>query len=123
MNDRGQKAKHTVERHLAALRIKRYRAIVRTIPAREWLHPRQHLAYRAYAAQCCDLLGKRALARVVWPWQRVSEPKRPPHISLGAWRRSAWRTARASCAAERATPRCSGERRSRRAEHTRSAHR
>jgi hypothetical protein len=88
MNERGQKAKHTVERHLQALRLTRFRQIVRTIPLRSLLAPRQHLAYRAYAAMACDLLGKRGLARVVWPWQaRKAAPARPPYVSAGRWRR------------------------------------
>jgi hypothetical protein len=87
LNERGQRAKHTFARHLQALRLIRFRAIVRTIPARVSLHPRQYLAYRAYAAQACDLLGKRGLARVVWPWQRRIEPQRPPYLSAGQWRR------------------------------------
>ncbi len=88
MNERGQKAKHTFARHLQALRLTRFRQIVRTIPARELLHPRQYLAYRAYAAMACDLLGSRKLARVVWPWQaRKAAPARPPYMSAGRWRR------------------------------------
>ena len=87
LNERGQRAKHTVERHLAALRLTRFRKVVRTIPARKWLSPRQYLAYRAYAAMVCDLLGKKGLARVIWPWDRPVEATRPPHISMGRWRR------------------------------------
>lgn len=85
MNNRGQKAKHTVARHLQALRLVRARKAIRAIPgatplpiARRWQH---------YAIVAAAQLGKRKLARVVWPWQRSVEPKRPPHIAMGRWRR------------------------------------
>jgi len=86
LNERGQKAKHTFARHLQALRLVRARRVIRSIPgstplpiARRWQH---------YMIVATAQLGKRRLARVVWPWQRVSEPKRPPHISEGHWRRT-----------------------------------
>lgn len=89
LNERGQKAKHTVARHLQALRLDRFRAITRTIPARALLHPRQYLAYRAYAAQACDLLGKRQLARVVWPWMpRPASPEADPSLRVRRGRSS-----------------------------------
>jgi hypothetical protein len=86
MNERGQKAKHTIARHLQALRLVRARRAIRNIPdstplklARHWQH---------YAICATAQLGKKRLARVVWPWQaRPADPKRPPYISLGAWRR------------------------------------
>jgi hypothetical protein len=84
-NNRGQKAKHTLIRRLQALRLVRYRQIVRTIP--KLSTPSQHLRYRIYVAMAVDLLGKRALARVVWPWLKPSEPQRPAHYRHGQWRR------------------------------------
>ena len=84
MNERGQKAKHTVARHLHAPRLAHYRRIVRTIPKSALLNLRQYLRYRAYAATACGLLNKRQLARVVWPWQdRPVSPKADPSVRVG----------------------------------------
>lgn len=84
MNERGQKAKHTLARYLQALRLVRARRVIRSIPgstplpiAMRWKH---------YAIAVTAQLGKRRLARVVYPWQRTSEPKPPPY-QVGRWRR------------------------------------
>jgi hypothetical protein len=59
--------KHTTARHMAALRLVRYRRIIRTIPkstrlplAQRWQH---------YAAVAVAQLGGKRLDLVVWPWQ------------------------------------------------------
>jgi hypothetical protein len=86
LNERGQKAKHTFARHLQALRLVRARRVIRSIPgstplpiARRWQH---------YVIVATAQLGKKRLARVVWPWQaRPATPVRPPYVSAGAWRR------------------------------------
>jgi hypothetical protein len=84
MNERGQKAKHTLARYLQALRLVRARRVIRSIPgstplpiAMRWKH---------YAIAVTAQLGKKRLARVVYPWQRKSEPK-PPPVQVGRWRR------------------------------------
>lgn len=81
MNDRGQRAKHTALRHLQALRLVRARRAIRTIPtntplpiARRWQH---------YAIVATAQLGKRRLARVVWPWQaRPASPEADPALRV-----------------------------------------
>lgn len=96
MNNRGQKAKHTIARHLEALRLLRYRKIVRTIPARSLLTPREHLRYRIYAAMAVDLLGRKGLARVVWPWQERPPVASSPVKKIGRARRQLARELRDS---------------------------
>jgi hypothetical protein len=89
LNKRGQKAKHTVDRHLQAQRMAHYRRIVRTIPKGELLSLRQYLRHRAYAAMVCSILGERKLARVVWPWQaRPVSPEADPTARVARGRSS-----------------------------------
>lgn len=59
--------KNTVARHLEALRLLRARAIRRTIPRDSNGRQRAH-SERAIAV-AVGQLGRRWLARVVWPWQ------------------------------------------------------
>jgi len=86
LNERGQKAKHTVARHLQALWLVCARRVIRSIPgatplpiARRWQH---------YAIVATAQLSRKRLARVVWPWQaRPASPVRPPYVSASRWRR------------------------------------
>lgn len=71
MNERGQKAKHTVERRNRALQLLRARRLNRQIPLDTPL--RQALHWRRTIACAVSQLGKRRLERVVWPWQLRSD--------------------------------------------------
>lgn len=84
MNERGQKAKHTVARHLQALRLVRARRAIRHIPASTPI--KLAMRWKHYAIVATGQLGKKRLARVVWPWQHKSAPKPPPY-QIGRWRR------------------------------------
>ena len=67
MNERGQKPKHTLARHIQAVRLWRFRQVARTIPAE--LSAAERGQYRLRAFQLCMTLSNREFARVVWPWQ------------------------------------------------------
>lgn len=58
--------RHTVSRHIRAVRLRRARAIARTIPTD--LPLKQYLQSRRYVAKAVSMFGRRTLARVVWPW-------------------------------------------------------
>lgn len=73
--------KHTLARHLQALRLVRSRRIIRTIPtsttlrvARQWQH---------YVIVATGQFGRRSLATVVWPWQaRPESPTKNPAVRV-----------------------------------------
>ena len=54
-------------RHLKALRLWRLRQIVRTIPRDA--APLTRARWQIHASLAVAMLGRRALARVIWPWQ------------------------------------------------------
>jgi len=87
MNERGQKAKHTVARHLQALRLVRSRRIIRTIPTGTPLP--LLLSYKRYAVVASGLLGRSRLRNVAWPWQaRPVSPEADPSVRVSRGRES-----------------------------------
>lgn len=70
----------------AEQRAQRRADLIATIPAIVQTHADLHAFCEGYAAIAAGL-NKRQLARVVWPWARIHDPKRPAHISQGRWRR------------------------------------
>lgn len=63
-----------LQKYLRELRIKRYNAVVTTIPI---VIPAELRAeYKRYALVATQNLGKRGLARVVWPWLAEPQPER-----------------------------------------------
>jgi hypothetical protein len=81
MNERGQKPKHTVVRHLQALRLVRARRAVRQIPGSTPLPIARR--FQHYAIVATAQLGKQRLARVVWPWQaRPKSPEADPSVRV-----------------------------------------
>lgn len=87
MNERGQKAKHTLARHLQALRLVRARKVIRTIPGSTPLPVARYFQHYAIAATA--QLGKRKLDRVVWPWTpRPKSPEADPAVRVARGRLS-----------------------------------
>jgi hypothetical protein len=73
-------------RHNRAMRLMRYRAVCRAMPAHK--NTLQQLGRKKLAWGWVQLTNRRQYSRIVWPWQtRPQDPKRPPHISRGKWRR------------------------------------
>lgn len=58
-------------RHLKALQRWRLRAVLRTIP--RGIAPLQRAYWQLYAARTVAMLGRRQLARIIWPW--IARPK------------------------------------------------
>ena len=85
MNERGQKPKHTLARHIQAVRLWRFRRIARTIPAS--LSAAERGQHRLRAFQLCMSLSNREIVRVVWPWQaRPVSPEADPSVRVARGR-------------------------------------
>jgi len=64
-------------RYIEAVRLLRLRRLLRAVPKE------QRTQYRAYVDSVVHTLGKRRLARVVWPWQaRPTSPKDDPSVRV-----------------------------------------
>lgn len=75
-NDKG-----SLRRHLRALAIVRYRAIVKAMPPHK--DTRQAIRRKKYAWFVLQHVGRRTLARVVWPWTpRPLDPRRHPEARV-----------------------------------------
>jgi hypothetical protein len=69
--------KGSQERHLRAVRLKRYRAVCRTMPAHK--DEKQQLRRKRYAWFAVQQCNRQQLARVIWPWQpKPIDPKSNP---------------------------------------------
>lgn len=78
--------KGTEKRHLLALRLVRYRSVIRTIPKSASGRAKQ--LWQNHALMVTGQLGKKRLARVVWPWQsRPVAAKATPVIGISRARR------------------------------------
>jgi hypothetical protein len=74
----------SVERE--AKHAERLSKLIASIPVSVRKHGRLFAFCERYALVTSGL-SSRERARVVLPWQRRHEPKRPPQISMGKWRR------------------------------------
>lgn len=68
--------RHTLNRHLRAVRLWRMRQILRQMPRDA--APAERLRWSLHVAALTATLGRRQLARVVWPWQARPADIRTP---------------------------------------------
>lgn len=67
--------RHTTSRHLRAVRLWRMRQILRQMPRDA--APAERLRWSLHVAALTATLGRRQLARVVWPWQPRQDDASP----------------------------------------------
>lgn len=73
--------KHTAERHRRAVQLWRARHYLRQIP-QDW-PPQLRAAAKLFVMRRCMTLGKKQLARVVWPWTpRPASPRTNPLVRV-----------------------------------------